>query len=466
MKRNLQGTEWFLTGEGLRSVVAQIPAEPPGRRGYWTCDWAGKQVFVKFFLEKGLVGFFRNRFMPRGRREYELGQRLTALGIPTPRSFGYGLSKRGSFVIQEYMAGRSLLETLKEQNLTEERVGALAGLLLALRRHRIRHNDLHCGNILVTEDGLCLIDLHKTRIKRSFSSVDEISNISQALSSLYRDMDEKLRALFFRSYGILGLRPLVEAELERMRQRWVDRKKERAFRNTSKIVRSGDTTYLANGTDQPMGQFVTVLKEDRKVRVERYTDHIRKVYKGRRRMERAWKAGVVLAYMDLSITPKIFYMKRSGGLDGSYIAMEDLGCKGEELDRFLDRRYDVMEWKERRRFVEGLSRFFIGLMKRGVCHKDMKACNIFAMYDGSFKLLDVEDIVFQHVTANDLKRLLIQLNTSVPKRITARDRIRCFVRVVALLGADKRNLFKEVARESFKRPIIYEGVSGLVRENW
>ena len=89
-----------------------------------------------------------------------------------------------------------------------------------------------------------------------------------------------------------------------------------------------------------------------------------------------------------------------------------------ELDRFLDREYDDMSAFQRRRFVGDLSRFVRDLLKKGVFHRDLKACNLFVLPDG-FRLLDMEDVRFFYPSAGDLRRMFVQLNTSIPRRIAA-----------------------------------------------
>ncbi len=77
------------------------------------------------------------------------------------------------------------------------------------------------------------------------------------------------------------------------------------------------------------------------------------------------------------------------------ITMEDLHGKGQELDRYLDGTYDVMDAHEKRQFIEKFSGFLLMITRKKIVHKDMKACNVFVLHDGGFMLLDVEDIRFR-----------------------------------------------------------------------
>ena len=95
MKRvRKNGISWFLDEhEGLEAVVEGIVEEEETRRSYTIRDWGDKKVFVKFFLERGLGGCIRNRVMPRGKKEYELGKRILSASVATPVPMGYGIGK-------------------------------------------------------------------------------------------------------------------------------------------------------------------------------------------------------------------------------------------------------------------------------------------------------------------------------------------------------------------------------------
>jgi hypothetical protein len=146
--------------------------------------------------------------------------------------------------------------------------------------------------------------------------------------------------------------------------------------------------------------------------------------------------------------------------------MEDLTGKGEELDRFLDRNYDGMSRAAWRGFVDAFSSFLVSTLNKKIIHADLKACNIFVLQKGAFLFLDVEDLDFSGFDGAALKRMLIQLNTTIPKRISTRDRLRLFAKITRPLLSERKRLLREIASESLQREIVYEGVSGLRRESW
>lgn len=462
----IKEVEWFIKDEGLIPVLQDLVIPESGRRSYVNTRYRGGQVFIKSFAEKGLPGFIRNKIASRGKREYTLGNWLLSRSIKTPEPLGYGISRMASYIIQQWIEGENFLAAFKTSGCQFELMAKLAALLKELRIHHVRHNDLHIENILVSGNELYLIDLHKMKIRASFTVPDEVSNLSQALADTYGYLDTNEKVNFFTAYGNPGIQETVEHAIDRLVDRWIRKKKERAFHETSMIAVCGNRFYRTGMENRASGKYLSVIKDDRKVRVERYTDHIRKMYVSRRRLERAWRNHIVLAYMRLSIAPTAFYVELPGESPMGSITMEDLHGKGQELDRYLDGTYDVMDPRERRKFTEKFTDFLLMITRKKIVHKDMKACNIFVLNDGRFMLLDVEDIRFRALDEEALKRMLIQLNATIPRRITIHNRIRFFLQFTSPMKLDKRSIFKAVVRESMKREIVYEGVGGLKREEW
>jgi len=461
----MNGTEWQLEDEGLVEILGKVTGEGAVRRGYAVYPYKDGKVFVKAFREKGFAGFVRNRVQPRGKKEFVVGGKLLSFGIATPRPLGYGISQDGSYIIQEWIEAESFSSMVKEGDRTGF-LAQLAGLLKTLRAYHVRHNDLHLDNVLVRDGRLFLIDLHKMEIKRSFGLRDEVSNLSHSLVSVWSDLNEDEKAAFFGAYGSDEARRPLEKEIGKLTARWFRKKKQRAFDRTSKIEVSGNRLYVASREGSALGSLVETIKQDKKVRVERYSDHVRKIYRDKRRLRKAWKAHVIFLYMDFPAVPEPYYMALPEKGRPGYIAMEDLKGKGEELDRYLDRNYDAMTYGERKRFVDGLCVFFDGLLKWGIMHNDMKGCNLFVTGEHGFRFLDVEDFTFDSLTADRVERMFFQLNTTLPKRIVMRDRLRFFIRITASLDTDRKALFRKLLYKSAKSEIVYEGKSGLVIDKW
>lgn len=465
------GISWFLDEEALVPTVRELNELRDVRRGYRTIRSASGTVFVKYFHERGIWGFIRNRIDPRGRREYRMGKKLIACSIATPNPIGYGLGRTGSFALQEWIDAQPLRAAFAEGTFRPELLAHLVDLLLKLKTAGIRHNDLHLDNILVRGKTLFAIDLHKAKIRKTrFPPFECMVNVLHALGPIYRELSEAEKSDFFRLYGGQEIRPSFEKRLEKQETVWVERKKARAFSTTSKLTKAGRRVYIKGAETTGKGAFLECIKNDRKVRVERFSDHLRKIYRDNRRLKKAWLNHVAIEYLDLPIVPKPLYVDRGGLFRSGFIAMEDLRGRGEEMDRYLDRHYDTMAAgrTEAGRFISSIAAFFSMLLNKGILHRDLKACNVFVLEDG-FRLLDVEDVVFHRSTQEDVLRMFVQLNTSVPGRISSSHRIRFFSsisRKMELGRPERKRLFAEVIRASARETIVYEGVNGLRKESW
>lgn len=464
LKRN--GISWFLEDEGMVPLVEGLTEGPGPRRTHQYASLGDTDVFVKHFVEKGLPGSIRNRVWPRGRKEYCLGRRLASLGIATPRPLGYGIGSAGSFILQERLSAVPFESAFGDGPGRQTLLDGLSLLLKRLRELKVRHNDLHLHNVIASGTQLYLIDLHKTVIRKGrFSEADELANLTHALTMVYGRLTEEEKTRFFHLYGRPHMRRRVEEGLLSLWESWIRNKKRRAFSTTSKLVAAGNRVSLRDAVGSGDGPFREIIKKDKKVVVEAHDDHIRKIYRGRRRLLRAWVNHVVLEYLEVSVGPRPFHLQKASLFERGYVAMEDLRGRGTELDRFLDGQYDEMTTGRRRRFVDSLSGFVRGLLEKGIFHDDLKACNLFVLTDG-FRLLDIEDVRFRRAGHEELERMFVQLNASVPGRIAILDRMRFYARVTRGSSVDRKTLLHDVVRASLKEEIVYEGVSGLTRETW
>ena len=458
---------WFLEDETLFAVLKDFTHPPGARRHYTVYEHGDNRVFVKSFIEKGVSGHIRQLVSPRGKKEFLIARGLKALSIPAPKALGYAVGGRVSAIAEGFIEGKSLLELIKEGAGRKGLLRSLADFLLLLKDKKVRHDDLHLDNVLVSEGTLHLVDLHKVKLMHAFTGEDEITNLTHALGIIYYDISLQERDAFFDRYGCNPeTRKSTEDAIERLRSRWVTNKMGRAFRETSVVSREGSELFIKGREDRIRGGYVATLKEDRKVKVERFEGHVRKTYLRRGRFRTAWENHVAMEYLNMPVVPAALhaFMSTAGG--NSYIDMEDLHDRGEELDRYLDRNYDSMNKGRRKVFVDTLASFFLTSMTWGITHRDLKACNIFVLDSGGFLLLDVEDIRFSKATQETLRRAFCQLNNTIPKRVSLTDRARFYLRLVSLIDADKKKLFMEIAATSLKEPIVYEGVEGLVTERW
>jgi tRNA A-37 threonylcarbamoyl transferase component Bud32 len=396
-----------------------------------------------------------------------MSKRLASLDVLTPKVLGYGTGIYTSAVVEEHIDGQSLLYMIQKTTDRDNLLLLLAGFLKQLKLKHVRHNDLHLDNILMQGNKLYLIDLHKTKIKKRFGNADEMSNLIHSLGMVYDDISDREREFFFTQYGCdKKTKYEIEKQIRYLKKRGILNKKKRAYRNTSVLRVSDGYIYVKGLETEASGEFVTLIKKDKKTTVELYSDHIRKIYRQQHRLRTAWENHVVLTYLGSTVVPRPYYMKMPILSSEGYIAMEDLGHKGIELDRFLDGKYGDMPFIERKMLINSFASFFQSLFRQRIVHRDMKGCNIFVINNSRFILLDVEDIVFEEIREERLKKMLVQLNTTIPKRISYRDRMRFFLKITSSLNVNKKSIFRDVLKTSLESDIVYEGLGGLKIERW
>jgi 3-deoxy-D-manno-octulosonic acid kinase len=122
----------------------------------------GRAVILRRYRHGGwLAPLTGERFMGTGRfrREFELGRRAWAAGIPTPRPVAVGwraagLTRRGCLATLEVANARDLIALFSEPPSPDARrriARAAARAVLALHDAGIAHADLHLKNVLFEE---------------------------------------------------------------------------------------------------------------------------------------------------------------------------------------------------------------------------------------------------------------------------------------------------------------------------
>ena len=102
----------------------------------------------------------------------------------------------------------------------------------------------------------------------------------------------------------------------------------------------------------------------------------------------------------------------------------------------------------------------------------MKACNILVLKNRqawNFKLLDLEDVLLdEKINEKKLFKNLLQLNTSTPKIITTRGRLRFFKEYMRLnpIIKEQKVFLQHLMEESKKRGLVYVSPKGVVSEKF
>jgi tRNA A-37 threonylcarbamoyl transferase component Bud32 len=132
------------------------------------------RVAVKTYCRGGLIKHIsRYRYLrtgkPRCRREFEMLATVRGAGVnaPEPIAFAYRgrITYRGWLITREVKDPRSLIDVCKENNrLCRDSIAAVAQQIQGLIENRIRHADLHPGNVLLdVRNRAYIIDFDRAR---------------------------------------------------------------------------------------------------------------------------------------------------------------------------------------------------------------------------------------------------------------------------------------------------------------
>ena len=146
-----------------------------GRAPVCRCEIEGVgRVAVKTYSRGGLIKrFSRYHYLrtgkPRCRKEFEMLATVRASGIsvPEPIAFAYRgrITYRGWLVTREVESPRSLMEVCrKNESLCRDSIAMVAKQIHGLIENRIKHVDLHPGNVLLDGSNRAyIIDFDRAR---------------------------------------------------------------------------------------------------------------------------------------------------------------------------------------------------------------------------------------------------------------------------------------------------------------
>lgn len=166
------------------------------RKSHWNAcrSVEGKTYFLKWF--------FHGRFRSPARTESENARRLKELGIPTILPVGWGVHRRGSFLVLEGSTGFPG-DAWREHEVSQER---MQRLIEELSRHVAKlhdaglcHRDLNVYHILVDGDHLRVIDVGRVAPFRRRRWI--VKDLASLLCSAETErFPFRLARLFFRGY--------------------------------------------------------------------------------------------------------------------------------------------------------------------------------------------------------------------------------------------------------------------------
>jgi len=476
----------------------------------------GKRIFLKKDNTKDWIEGLKYLILPsKGRKEWFISYQLQGKDLRIPEPLGWmerihrGLVKESYYFSEAIGSGRSLIEdrvkledpfVLLEMARTVKKIHG-AGLF---------HKDLHAGNFIWDDPSLYLIDLHSTKIVKTLSLSQRLWNLALLFQSLRSVWGQRCQSLFMDAYFEgESFHLLRKGELLQTIHSWMDRLQRRHWKSRTKrclkessefsVEAAGGITYF-HRRDFPLEVLKETVNEHRRCASERSSEllkvssevtvsklggrgqkisvknyHPSKVwdrFKEHFRCSkgmRAWISGNGLRARGVTgLKPLGLAEKRDWlGLRESFLVMEVLEG-AQELDRYIINRLNNS--KERKRLVKLFAQWLSHYHGKHLYHRDMKTCNLLVSEDGeawNFYLLDLEDIrLDKKVSERDLFKNFLQLNTSAPKIITTRDRLRFFRDYLALcpLVHDKKAFLKRLIAESKQRDLVYISPQGTVIE--
>lgn len=433
---------------------------------------AGGPVLVKRYRPEGLSDRLRDLVVPcHGKQETHIAKHLSALGISVPEPLAWGSARIGGlaagslFICRFLEDSASVIDRLRQSGPAPGLVQAVGRFAAELHRAGIYHPDLHLGNLLAHDTGkgwdLFLVDLHAVDLNTPLTPDLMETNLAMLRNGFVagraRDFLAGLRAYLEAappaSLPRSGLARRVWDRAERMLDAFHTRRTARCLKPSSNFAvdrqesarvfrrREFDTTALLDvlRRARETGQG-TPLKQDKRTRltggldlsgtavvVKEYLrggmgDRLSSAL-GNGRARRAWVAGIGLEVRGFAAARPLALIEDA--LGGAVVLSDRSDLS--ELDRHIS-RIPAEDRGRLKPLARALGRFLGELHRAGVYHGDLKACNLLVEpADGDFRfhLLDHDRVTFgRPVSLRHRLKNLVQLNTSVPRSLSAALRLR------------------------------------------
>ena len=177
------------------------PVENTGRGSAWFLKRDAQDWTLRYYQRGGLVAQFNahahlylGRSFVRSFAEFHLLERMYHLGLPVPKPVAAsyhrigGLWYRAQIIMEKIPAATPFSEHLLSGNATLwTDVGRL------IRRFHdcgVYHADLNCHNILITTDGLYLIDFDKSRFRNGeYWKKYNLKRLKRSIEKLFNGAD-------------------------------------------------------------------------------------------------------------------------------------------------------------------------------------------------------------------------------------------------------------------------------------
>jgi tRNA A-37 threonylcarbamoyl transferase component Bud32 len=410
----------------------------------------GRPLYLKLFRERGVGAAVRRLVADRAAREYAVLDHLRRAGVSAAEPVACGTRDGASFLLTREIPGA---EILKDRLVRSDRAGR-AGLLESLGRvvravhdAGVRHDDLHLGNVLVSDAKLFLVDVHRAAIRPGLTRAERVKGLGFLLHALHTLASSGDQLRFLRSYW--GERPskALMLDLRRAfraaRERYAEDRAGRCLASGREFEKAGGMILrrpLPAAAAKRLFQ-AAPLREVKSVGRRRLwlAAPDRFVREGPR-ARRIWRNAHAFAARHVA-TPRLW------ALSGSKI-LGEWRADAAPLNDYVNRPWSP---NEKRAFREALALFVRGMHRAGVHHGDLKANNILVGPGPEFFVIDLDRAeFFAEVPLERRLSDLAQLNAALGAPVTPGDRL-AFYRIYAGREIEWNREWKLRVREIMRR---------------
>ncbi len=440
------------------------------------------EYYVKIYNPNTWLEKIRNFLSPRTLHEAVLLKQLQYSGIPVPEVQEHIRLNQGSALITRAIFPAKGLHEVER----DTQIRIMLGMCIDLINHGYHFTDMHAGNIILDEkDKPFLVDAYEIIPCRRITPKNAASLIAQA-ANIYdlsgKDLDPYLRRIdAITDQG--KLKRKIRSLAQSFRNAQVKRRIRRSFREGSfsctcdngsyqALLRRGfplDLDSIINEHFANVSTQTNIYKFQGKTQLSRVGDYCIKSYKKPAPFtmpyaKRSWRGALTLLFNGIPVADPValvLFRDKKSMLITKALDQPD-------LDKFIECEYDRMSLDDKHRIAKSLGSLIGDLHKKKIYHADLKASNIKADLSGSkFFLLDT-DRVEQKRILSLRKRLknLVQINTSIPLRVSRQVR-RLFIEAYcAVTGDDPKDMFRRVWKLSSGQEVVYRTATGDRIERW